>query len=174
MEKWNKLYAECEIFEDSEGSIERLEYTSEMLSEYEQLLGIKFPNSYKEFILVFGVGELAYHRIYGPVSDPTRKDMDIAEEDRLIHGKREDELLSEYGTFEEMEKFVFFSSSTRGDFYGWLTTEFTDKAKFEYRIYEFRRSPPIRPVADSFEQFIDDIVLEPDYEGKPRMEFGRT
>lgn len=130
------------------------------LAAFEASCGLKLPSTYREFVLLFGAGELSgLFRIAAPMDVDSR--YELGRFNAELHGKDDERLLDHFGLGERTLNVIFFAATGGGVLFGWLTDEVTDAVTHEYAVYEFAESGEMRRVADTFWDFINDYVLRP-------------
>src|SRR5262245_197191 len=156
---WRKLFDQCEHIETAyDGYKFAPKPTAVLLDQFEKTRGLSLPTSYRQFVTMFGPGELAgLYRIAAPMPIPTGHG--LAAFDRNLPGEPDDRLLETFGPQEVTGKLVFFGASGGGDFFGWMTDEETDRKANEYAIYRFDFAP-MKRICKSFEDWVKNYVMK--------------
>lgn len=135
--------------------------TEAALDAYEQDTGTRLPQSFREFLLKFGPGELAdEYQIVSPGYEDYSDAVDLATLNRRFQGytsmtQRTDESLAEeFGDAARARRLVLFASTFGGDRYGWDPDDVRDPAEPEYGIYLVPHPGPIKEVATSFVEWV--------------------
>jgi hypothetical protein len=145
------------------------------LDEYETTMSFRLPQAYREYIKVFGPGELGGHfqilgpqyRLVGRGKDTEtfnqRSDLDAYTEYRRKNAYGKEVAKGIYSDPARINRLIFFAFDTcLGDDVGWDPEEVRDAASNEYGIYVVERDEHecARPFADSFTEFITERVLK--------------
>jgi hypothetical protein len=141
------------------------------LDGYEARTGLKLPESYREFVLRFGPGELAStFQIAAPgyARYDVKVDLDrLTPWFRRVSGldtRSDAELANTYDDPARARRVVLFCTTFGGDYYGWDPQDVNDPAAPEYAVYILaRHDTRVRKVADSFRAFIEDYCLGDGY-----------
>jgi hypothetical protein len=158
---WDRLQKQLRISEGPHAGYKLLPKPDVgVLDAFEKHTGLALPESYRQFVALFGAGELAgFFRIAAPM--PIQDDYDLNTFNRNLHGEPDERLLAVFGPPEVLEAFFFFAATGGDSFFGWKVDEVTDQATHEYAIYEFPGFPPYRMIAHNFEDFINRYVMQP-------------
>ncbi|MCA9117232.1 MAG: SMI1/KNR4 family protein [Planctomycetaceae bacterium] len=144
--------------------------TSEELDAFKQEFDLRLPPSYRAFASVVGPGTLAdLFRIETPVNG--RSNLDLTDSHRSNQGGWPGYFdftdPSEASTeVQRMVRIVWFSSTFRGDMFGWDPEDSTAGTGGECGIYLHRRTGPsdaTEEIASTFDEFIFEFCLGPKY-----------
>ena len=128
----------------------------------EQMLSIRLPSSYCDYVKVFGPGTLAYeYKIAAPGFGDQYWHTNLVSLNDVIYCQF---LSGRTGLHRDLlqRNIVFFCLIGDGDYVGWNRREVTDPEKGEYQIVRCDRiHRTIETIADAFSQFITDICLAP-------------
>jgi hypothetical protein len=132
------------------------------LDAFECEINSPLPPSYREFILMFGPGELAQEfMIFAPIC-PGNKHFDMRKFNnhfRQAFDKCE-VLQNSYKEPQLIRRLVFFGRNIGNDYFGWDPEETAKKANPEYQIHFLQHlAESTRIIAASFEKFILEICL---------------
>ncbi|MGE3807281.1 MAG: SMI1/KNR4 family protein, partial [Gemmataceae bacterium] len=129
------------------------------LDRFQSQRGLLLPDSYRDFALRFGPGELGgLLRLTAP-GYPGDDTLDLAEHDAFMHSG-DDGLIQDHGHPELLTSLFYFASTYAGDTLGWDTREFRDSRHHEYDIYLLPRykDEGISHLATNFVGLIDDLL----------------
>ena len=162
---WKRLHQRLEILE-----FPHCKYlpkpASTALDEFEEKWDFQLPVSYREFVLLFGSGEIAeWFNIYAPgYRKPRRKDLGhfIRTFRKLFSERR---VRRRWESPDRILRLIQFCDTHGGDYIGWDPEDVRDSAKHEYGIYIMPHSSGwCRPLASSFKEFIQDVCLGDGFE----------
>jgi len=173
---WERLYQRLKIEEPGPDRIAVPKPDDAWLDAYEQRTGFRMPIAYREFIKVFGPGELAgVHTIRAPGYRLTGHgeyirwfnseiDFDGCKDNRVY--RTVEETAEIYEEPERITRLIYFASNISGDDYGWDPEDLRDPASREYEIYIVRREEDecARFHAWTFAEFIHKTVFDPELE----------
>jgi hypothetical protein len=129
------------------------------ITEFQNRIGYPLPRSYIDFVALFGPGELAETFQIAAPGDDRKSDYDLFTYNDNTHTARADEV-DEYspdpGLF---RRFLFFGQDISSNDYAWDPTEVTNVETHEYAIYVKYREWNVKRLADSFEEFVRDVVF---------------
>jgi len=151
---WKELYNELKI-ESSKTNIPKT--TSAMLDKLEESIHRKLPKSYREFMIIFGPGELAeYFRIYGPGKKGGQADLiAFIEMNREIANVQ----IETYGEEDFIKRMIPFSDTIGGDVIAWdPSTSNEDNDDYAIFMLPNDRNSIIK-LSPDFEAFITKICL---------------
>lgn len=136
----------------------------EALDEYEAANGFKLPESYRQFVLALGPGELGERFAIAAPGYPRNKfHVDLTKLNRVVHELEtlpEDQLREAVSDPQQFRRLVFFGRTSGADVYGWDPQDVRDPAGPEYGIYEApRHDPVVVNVAGSFPEFVEKFCL---------------
>jgi hypothetical protein len=137
--------------------------TDEEFDQFKAKIGLPLPNSYRNFVLEFGPGELAgIFRIAVPNCrvPAFNLDREVAAHKKLFKGTMARLRLKKYDDPEQVQRMIVFSTTYRGESYCWDPEDITDKRGHEYAVYLLTRASrkPER-IADSFGEFVSEYCL---------------
>lgn len=133
--------------------------TDEALDEFEAQSGVLLPQSYRQFIKVFGPGELIWEfRFFAPgYADQPHADLHTFNTE--AKAPLTDTFLRSLKDPNRVRRLIFFSRSSTGDLFGWDPEDVRDSKGREYGIYKLGRKNYAEEVAASFQEFIESVVL---------------
>jgi hypothetical protein len=131
------------------------------ISEFEKSSGFRLPASYGAWVKLFGPGELSKcFRIVAPGFTEIGDACDLMSFMRASQEDVHDDDVAAYAPdAAQFRRMIFFCEDVGTHHYGWDPAEVTDKARNECAIYVFFREWEVRRLADTFAEFIQDIVL---------------
>lgn len=132
--------------------------TDATLDKFESAHKFKLPPSYREFVKVFGPGEIGgYFRIYAPGYGKSGADLGrFVKEIRELEEVFRDRFRQKVRFIKRM---VPFADTLGGDIIVWGPSEITDPSS-EYSIYMiFEDRDKIAELARSFPAFVQDVCL---------------
>jgi hypothetical protein len=161
---WKQLYDSLEI-EIAPGTPKGVKPTQAMISEYEVATGFKLPLDYREFIQVFGPGELGrVFRIKAPGYPTLGYPTDLGAFNSSFDEFRHDP--TKLGVYERQEQFKrlhFFAATDAGEAIAW-GPNYHDVDRDDYWVYILLRSSNAPELlAVSFKKFIFDVCLGDGY-----------
>lgn len=138
--------------------------TASGLSKFEAKHGLKLPASYREFIQIFGPGDLgAYFRIYAPGYPGTIADLDAFIE--MIRDS-EDIYIDTFGKKNAafIRRMLPFSDTIGGDIIVWDPKTVSSGADHEYHVFMLPDDQEtIVELAPDFKTFVLDTCLGPKF-----------
>ena len=172
--RWWPLHQELEI-DTWAGHVYVPRPTTQTLDDFGAWAGFKLPPSYRDFVLLFGPGELAgWYRILAPVGlKKARQDLAAFHSDWLKETRRHD-----FGQWwhnpERMKRVVFFCDTFGAEYFAWDPQDSSRTEPEEYRVHlHYKRGDEPgthwEVVADSFVGFVRDYCFShspkasPDY-----------
>jgi hypothetical protein len=188
MGMWDSLRDRLEIWEDDDDVPKP---GTSALDAYEAATGFRLPESYSQFVLAFGPGELGGLFMIAAPGYPDHPDEDI-DLGRMSRGFRkragferrsDEDLAGWHDDPRRARRLVLFAKDIGPDYYGWDPEDVRDTEAHEYGIYALMHSDPrVLNIAGSFREFIEEYCLgdgwvsevghEQDEEDPwPRMEF---
>lgn len=135
--------------------------TLEDCTEAEASLGITLPSSYKEFITVFGAGDLAKEfQLFAPNCPNMRYDLVSVNRDvreQLV----KDNLAENYSDDPAQTlRLVIFARNFDSDEFGWDSAQVTLSKESEYKVYLLPRLLGANEYyTDTFEEFVLELCL---------------
>lgn len=164
VEDWQKVYNSLDVSVPEWTPIAE-KPTQETLDEFEHLTGVRLPLSYRNYIQVFGPGELGQEfRIFAPGYESLGEHANSS--DLWTFNASKEPLRSDpkihqyYDDQERISRLLFFASTDGGEIIGWDPLDVRDKGSCEYGIYILlndRKSPEL--LAESFTSFVHDVCL---------------
>lgn len=169
---WTELYHKIEITAPSY-AIDVQRPTHQTIGEFERESGIALPESYKQFVMLFGPGQLANDvsiRVPNCVSaNPVASRcslnyiMDLATWNRELRSEGqldENRVISLYKNPQLILRVLFFADNLAGDLFGWDPENPIPNSDGEYPIYVLRREDyEILEHKRSYPAFIFETVL---------------
>ncbi len=161
VKEWQELYDSIKIIPADGKPFAELP-DSKTLDEFESSYDVKLPVAYREFIQVFGPGELGQEfRIYAPgfiTCERLKRNFDLGTFQDFTASLSTDSISLKYheGYNEQIARMVFFATSGDGEIIGWDVHDVRDEEKHEYGIYILLRGrgkPEL--FAKTFKEFID-------------------
>lgn len=156
---WKQLYDSLEKVEYAECKPVK-KTTKAALDRFETRSKVRLPKSYREFMLVFGPGELAQgFRIAAPgyrsLGDTVDLDLMNKEGPRNYFAAGCD-----VDDPKQVNRMVFFCFTIANEYVGWDPQDTTDVRKREYGIYVLWRDDLYTTrVARTFPEFIEKVVM---------------
>jgi hypothetical protein len=135
------------------------EVINSALERVEKLFHCPLPPSYKEFVSLFGPGEIGgYFRILGPAIEGFRN------WGSSLEGENQDlpEYMRSLGRADLATRLIGFSDTIGGDACFWDREDVRDPIESEYGIYVYPREAvagKVVLVANSFGSFIEEVCL---------------
>lgn len=128
------------------------------LDLFEREHGTPLPASYREFVKVFGAGELGgFFRIRSP-GYSERSDASLAAFDRRMHNDdAPDELATQ--PVERARPMVYFASVNGGEVVAWDTGDVRSARPREYGVYLRTRDDRFLFLTGSFSEFVTEVCL---------------
>lgn len=158
--QWKQLYQQLDVQGPPGKALKKP--GDKDLNAFEARHDFALPSSYREYIKVFGPGELGgYFRIYAPGYPDSGADLD-----RFVQmiQEIEDVFVETYGEEERVQRMMPFADTLGGDVIAWDPAVVTDPSKKEYTILILRDdSDKILKLAATFPDFIKDICLGSDF-----------
>ena len=140
--------------------------TTATLDAFEEQSGIRLPNSYREFMQLFGPGVLAENfLIFGPACEIRPLDLGIYNKDWAKMWKRNPTLYERfYDDPAQARRLVIFSRTQDNDLFCWDPADVRDARRHEYGVLSLPRLAE-RPttVARTFREFVEEVCLGPGY-----------
>lgn len=137
--------------------------TNEELDRFESEFELVLPSSYRVFVSVFGPGELAgVFRIAVPYCKVASFDLakEIESHKKLFRGRTSWIRRQKYADPDKVERLCVFSTTYRGEKYGFDPEEVTSKRPREYPIYLLTRMGDApEKISDTFESFVTEYCL---------------
>jgi len=144
-----------------------------MLDEYEKVNGFKFPTSYRDFIKIFGPGELGEEYVirapgYFQPEKSTREQRfnlrtDLAcFNDRIRNQPISEETINKYfsGDGGQISRLVYFAETSIGELIGWDPCDVRSNDSLEYGIYILpRESDHLTLFVESFASFVQEVFF---------------
>jgi hypothetical protein len=155
---WQSLYDSLEIVLRP-GSERMPPPDDAALDQFEREHASVLPASYREFIKVFGAGELGgFFRIKSP-GYPAGGDAALAGFNQRMHTDEEADAAMAKQPVQRFRGMVFFASVNGGEVVAWDTGDVRCDRPLEYGIYLWSLDRRFLELAGSFEQFITDVCL---------------
>jgi hypothetical protein len=152
---WQELYRRIN-FLDGEPVI-RCEEAE--IIKFESQIGYPFPQSYREFVKAFGPGDFAERfKITAPGRD-AKSHYDLFTFNDSTHKLRADEVDEYSPDPERHRRFLFFGKDVATNLYAWDPADVTNVELHELAIYIQYRTWDQKRLANSFEEFVRDIVF---------------
>jgi hypothetical protein len=129
------------------------------LDEYEDQAGFKLPESYRQFVLLFGPCRVGYvENIACPGYPEEGSPIDLRARDEEFHAMYFDnvpeaDLRDQYGDLDHFRRLVNFANFEERDWV-WDPDDVTDPGNHEYGIYLVGRIQGLDRVARSFREFV--------------------
>jgi hypothetical protein len=162
--RWEKLYDRLVRRERLEILRPPTEVINSALERIEKLFHTPLPQSYKEFIHLFGPGEIGeYFRIFGPSIEGFQDCGSSLEREREVWP----EYLTSVGRSDLGERVICFSTTIGGDATFWDPRDVRDPNEHEYGIYVHSRDAmtgKVDFIAGSFQAFIEEVCLGKGFE----------
>jgi hypothetical protein len=165
MGMWDSLRGRLEIWEDDDDVPKP---SPAALDAYEAATGFRLPESYRQFVLAFGPGELAEMFTIAAPGYPDNHDEDI-DLGRMTRGFRkragferrsDEDLATWHDDPRRAGRLVLFAKDIGPDYYGWDPEDVRDAEAHEYGIYALMHSDPrVLNLAGSFREFIEEYCL---------------
>ena len=124
--------------------------TVERIRRAEQILGVKFPKSYFQFLEKYGAGDIAGIEIYGIIKDPETDGHGVPNGIWLTLNLREEAALP--------KEFVIVTDTGCGPYYVLDTSETSEDS--ESPIYMWDVGNQKQRVAESFGEFLFTLLKE--------------
>ncbi|MCA9068945.1 MAG: SMI1/KNR4 family protein [Planctomycetaceae bacterium] len=153
---WDQLYNSLDV--RLRPKCQRLPLPNDSdLDRFEQEHGHTLPASYRDFIKVFGAGELgAFFSIKGPGYS---RDASLEDFNRLMHIDDEREAKLANQPIKRFAEKVYFASVNGGEIVAWDVGDVRKEEPREYGVYLQTRDARFLELAPSFEQFITEVCL---------------
>ena len=155
---WKELHNRMEIYSSS---TDVPKPTLDDCKEAEETLGICLPQSYKEFITVFGAGELALEfQIYAP--NCVSKHYDLVKLNKEYQSGIHDEFYNKetIPDFDQKARMIVFARNFSVEDFAWDPLEITDQKRCEYKNYIIPKHLDENEFyTDSFEALILELCL---------------
>jgi hypothetical protein len=166
MGTWDSLLSQIEVRKWGDNYVSTPGPAS--LDEYEAATGSRLPESYRQFILRFGPGELAEKfTIAAPGYSEHRSSqrIDLAVMNRRFQDLPDDFFASGWDDPRQARRLILFCERTGGaDYCGWDPEDVRDPAAPEYGIYAlWHGDRRVMNVAGSFHEFIEDYLFGDNY-----------
>lgn len=151
--------------------------TVAQLDQFEAESGFRLPQSYREYILVFGPGKLFsdWYVAAPGYGASWRWDLQTLHENRRPQESWIDHYPQEH--WDRLRRCRYFCAKYK-DTFGWDPAEVVDPAANEYAVYRLTEDGRVLRVADSFRGFVEeaalDILTMPDWDEEelgPRLLF---
>jgi hypothetical protein len=135
--------------------------TDQLIAAFEQRSHCKLPTGYKDYIKVFGPGELAWeYQILAPGYADQGDLVDLELFNRKLHSVFTDDFLVHRADPDQVVRMLYFCRTGSGEAIGWDPLDVQDCISMEYGIYLLARDDrSLRKLADSYEDFIEDVCL---------------
>lgn len=163
-EEWKSLYETIEVRTEPDCTIAP-KPTEQQLDQFELVADFKLPKSYRDFIRVFGAGELACeYKIMAPgYLNPTGSQgvpvYDLQSFNDSTKNQFDTTFLSFFSDPEKIQRLVYFCATGTGNIIGWDPQDIREARQYDYGIYELGRSETLEFLADSFRAFIEEVCL---------------
>ena len=129
------------------------------LDQFEREHGSVLPASYREFVKVFGAGELGgFFRIKAP-GYPPRGDAALARFNRRTHTNEEADAGLARQPVERFRGMVYFASVNGGEVVAWDTADVRCDRPREYGVYLWSLDRQFLELAGSFAEFVTGVCL---------------
>lgn len=155
---WEQLGAKLQVGKGKGGKL--VASTDAALDEFERSFNIKLPLNYRDFVKLFGPGELAgVVRIYAPVGRKQPGDLTT-----FVKGFREgaDFLGEVFSNPKLILRSIPFANTIFGDMIVWDPQKPTDPKAHEYEVCLLaKETSKVSNLAPDFETFIQDRCLSP-------------
>jgi hypothetical protein len=142
----------------------------DLLDAFESYAGLALPQSYREFVKIFGACEVGRKGII--IAAPQRKRIFDLRYDLTSLAKETHTFIEPSGQLlspteavnpERSHRMVFFADNFHGGRYGWDPEDIGDTAAHEYAVYcRYSESEPYPRVASSFRDFVLGYCLGDD------------
>jgi hypothetical protein len=155
---WQALYDSLEIV--LRPGFERMPPPDDAaLDQFEHEHGTVLPASYREFIKVFGAGELGgFFRIKSP-GYPAGGDAALAGFNQRMHTDEEADAAMAKQRVQRLRGMVYFASVSGGEVVAWDTADVRCDRPREYGVYLWSLDRQFLELAGCFELFITDVCL---------------
>jgi hypothetical protein len=128
------------------------------LDRFEAEVGFRLPQSYRDYMLVFGPGRLlADWDIAGPGNGTWL--WDLHRLDDLVRPREDDLDLYPGGEHDRIRRLRYFARMYK-DAFGWDHAEVCDPDSSEYAVYRLTEDNRVVRVGGTFRAFVEDAVLD--------------
>lgn len=119
--------------------------------------GFRLPASYREFIRVFGPGELGEgFLVKAPGLSQTDPHCDL----QCFTERTREAVVGNYPGNSRLARMWYFCKTTGGDLIGWDPDEVSDVSRREYRIYiKVHERSTAEPLCENFDEFVGDVCF---------------
>jgi hypothetical protein len=153
--RWEKLWVALEV-KHMDRRRQGTQVAAKDFSAFERRWRFKLPQSYKEFVTLFGAGALGGQNVL--IAAPGYRGCSVFDLDEINSQGPITSLAAgvQYDDPLHVRRLVFFAASAGDDYFGWDSTELTDSITHEHRIYVAPHGETrLRGFAKTFESFID-------------------
>lgn len=153
--QWQELLARVEV----DTGVGQLNPVGEIaLNGFESKRGLKLPNSYRSYCMVFGAG--IFSDAVKIATPGYKGQVHVCQIEQLEEMGHEGLEYEEYSPNPEQHKrAIFFAFDMFRSYHFFDPAEITDRANNEYAIYTLFDSWEVKRIADNFWMFVTDVCL---------------